>query len=237
VTPAEDRRQTPGTSAEELRRAIVRAAAPLLGDRDALTTAQLAAAAGTEEAVLLRLFADKDAIIRECIDVLRASIEAVLDPSRLLRELESIPVEQPLAPRLVRVIDALDAHHARIRTGLVAWRDSLAPAPDPAAPGTTPVGGAAPTPGASSAGERGGQPFGRDYLRAVARLDVIDRAVTRLVEPDQERLRLPAATVAQAFLGMSSDAARGSLPEGSRPSAEQFVDLFLHGALTPTDRA
>ena len=58
------------------------------------------------------------------------------------------------------------------------------------------------------------------------------QAVARVLEPDEQRLRLPAHVLAVAFVGMVFDGVRpAALGEEPLP-AEQIVDLFLHGALS-----
>jgi AcrR family transcriptional regulator len=199
------------TNPEGLRETIVWAALPLIGEYDTLTTAQIAEAAGIDEATLLAVFDDKDAVIQACIATVKAHITAAFDPTQVLQKLNSISVDQPLATRLAEVIDSLDAYYGRIRTKLDALRD----------PNTRPTPGAA---------------FSRDDFRAVGRLPEICQAVARLLEPDQQHLRLPAEALAEAFLGMSLGAARTPHPDRSPLPTERLVDLFLHGALSTTER-
>jgi AcrR family transcriptional regulator len=49
---------------EQFRRTIARAALPLLAEYETLTTAQIAEAAGIDEADLLAVYADKEAVMR-----------------------------------------------------------------------------------------------------------------------------------------------------------------------------
>src|SRR4051794_156372 len=104
MTPTTERRRAPGMTAEQRRETIVRAALPLLAEQGAaVTTAQIARAAGIGEATIFRVFADKN-------EVLQACIAAVLDSTTVLQELQSISLEQPLAARLIQAVDALDAY-------------------------------------------------------------------------------------------------------------------------------
>jgi hypothetical protein len=136
-----------------------------------------------------------------------------------VQELHSIPLDQPLAARLVEAIDALDTYHDRIGT-LLAPVDTA---------GTQ---HRAPTPDRDAAGEPRTRRSHHEDLPAVARMDVIYEAVTKLLEPDQQHLRLPAGTLADAFLGLYSGRKRTAHPDPSRLPARQLVDLFMHGALT-----
>ncbi|MFL5334099.1 MAG: TetR/AcrR family transcriptional regulator, partial [Geminicoccaceae bacterium] len=128
---SEDDPSPSGMNSEQLREAIMRAATPLMAEYDTVTTAQIAHAAGIDEAALLRVFDDKDAVLRACMAVLQTSLAAALDPSQVLRELNSISVQQPLTGRLVEAVEALDAYHVRMRTDLDALRQSFTlPRPD-----------------------------------------------------------------------------------------------------------
>jgi hypothetical protein len=146
--------------------------------------------------------------------LLQNSIAEALDPAGVVHELESVSRDQPLAMRLVTIIQALDAYYLRIRTDL----ESVI------LPGST-----------GTVGDGHLRSLGRDDFRIVGRLEVISQAVARLMEPDQQHLRLPAGILAEAFLGMSLGAARTPLPNRSPLPATQLVDLFLHWVLIPTD--
>jgi AcrR family transcriptional regulator len=216
---------------EHLRETIVQAAIPLITEWDTVTTAQIARAAGIDEATLLRVFDDKDAVLTAALQV---HVMTALDPTQVVQDLQSIRLDQPLAARLAEAIDALDTYHGRLVTFLAPLDASGTPQPRP-------------TPEDGTAGEPRTRQFDRADLRAAARMDVIGQAVTKLLEPDQEHLRLPAGTLADAFLGLYSGRRRTPHPDPSRlpteqpqPSqlpAEQLVDLFMHGALTTTNPA
>jgi hypothetical protein len=210
-----------GTNPEQLRETIVQAAIPLIAEWDAVTTAQLARAARTDEATLLRVFNDNNAVL---IAAAQAHMMTALDPTQVLQDLESIPLHQPLAARLVEAIDALDTYHRRIVTFLTPSDAS----------GTPPR---QPTPAGATNGEPRTRQLNREDLRSAARIDVIGQAVTKLLEPDQDHLRLPAETLADAFLGLYSGRKRTPHTAPSQLPAEQLVDLFIHGALTATNRA
>jgi AcrR family transcriptional regulator len=205
-------------SPEQLREAIVRAAMPLMADYETVTTAQFAQAADIDEATLLRVFDDKDAVMEACMAAIYTAVGAALDPSRVLRELESISIDQPLAARLVEAIEALDAYHVGIRTDMEALNASFLP------------------PDTGTGGERH-RSVDRDEFRAASRLVESRELIATLLEPDQEQLRLPADVLADAFLGMSLGATRTRHPDGTPLPARQVVELFLHGALTTTGPA
>jgi AcrR family transcriptional regulator len=197
-------------SPEQRREAVIRAALPLVAEYGAaVTTAQIARAAGIGEATIFRVFDDKDAVLQACV-------ATALDPTQVLQELQSISLDQSLAARLVEAIDALDAHLGRIGTVIGALQAS-------GTPNRRPTSGTDDRPPTRSSG--------RDTAQAATR-----QAVTELFEPDQGRLRLPAETLADAFVGLFFGRGAGSRQRQADVATEQLVDLFLHGALT-TDPA
>jgi AcrR family transcriptional regulator len=210
-----------GMNPQRLRETITRAAIPLLAEWNAVTPTRIAHAAGIDEATFLTVFTDKDAALTAALQELMMT---ALDPTQFVRELRAIPRELPVATRLTEAVGALDAYHGRIVTALAPLDAS-----DPQQ--------GHPTPDRGTAGERGTQQINRADFRAAARLDVIRDAVTDLLEPDQEHLRLPIPTLAEAFLGLYSGRKRTPRLEPSPLPAEQLVDLFLHGAMTSTDQA
>lgn len=199
TTETEGRRRAPGMSAEQRREAVVRAALPLVAEHGAaVTTAQIARAAGIGEATVFRVFDDKNAVLKACV-------AAALDPTVVLQELRSIPLDQPLAVRLVEAADALEAHFGRMGTVLHALHASghvMHREPPPVD------------------GRQRSQTATRD-------------AIVELFEPDQESLRLPVETLADAFLGLLFPMRSGARGTPPAVAIEDLVDLFLYGALKP----
>ncbi|MFJ5924587.1 TetR/AcrR family transcriptional regulator [Kitasatospora sp. NPDC092948] len=138
-TPTEPRRRAPSMDAERRREMIVRAALPLVVEYGgAVTTRQIARAAGIGEGTVFRVFADKDAVLDACV-------AEALRPEPALDELAAIPLTLPLPDRLVEAAAALRAHLDRLGALLGALyatngraRTRTGPAPDRAA-GTLPV--------------------------------------------------------------------------------------------------
>ena len=93
---------------DERRDMIVRAALPLVGEYGtAVTTAQIARAAGIGEATIFRVFDDKEALLDACV------VEA-LRTDRVVAEIRAIPLDQPLPARLAEAAAALDGYLARM---------------------------------------------------------------------------------------------------------------------------
>jgi AcrR family transcriptional regulator len=192
--------RAPGMSPEQRREMIVHAALPLVAEfGSAVTTAQVARAAGIGEATIFRVFADKDALLGACI------LEA-LDSTTVLHELHGIPLDQPLAARLVEAVDALRAHFNRIGTVIGALQSS----------------------GYKSGRQhRSAPPTGREDSQ-----DAVREAVDELFEPDTADLRLPVRTHTDMFLSLMFG--RGRAVADANLSPETLVELFLYGALRST---
>lgn len=55
-------------------------------------------------------------------------------------------------------------------------------------------------------------------------------ALAELFEPERDRLRLPAGQIASLFMGLLFSRSRPQAGPDA-PSMEEFLDVFLHGAL------
>jgi AcrR family transcriptional regulator len=178
---------------------IVAATLPLVAEYGAaVTTSQIARAAGIGEGTIFRVFADKDELLDAC------AVEA-MNPDHVLRELASIPLDEPLAARLTQAAEALRAHLERMGTVIGALHSS--------SHRRERTSGDRPNPGNREAS-----------MRATY------EAVTELIEPDRAVLRPEPAKIASVFLGMLFTWPRLASRD-AEPLPEELVDILLHGTV------
>ncbi|MCW3818231.1 TetR/AcrR family transcriptional regulator [Micromonospora sp. DR5-3] len=172
--PAPHRRRAPGMSPDQRRAMIVRAALPLLATHGAaVTTAQVARAAGIGEATVFRAFPDKDALLDACV-------AEALHPGAALADLAAIPLTQPLGDRLTAAATALRAHLDRIGAVLAAAHAA----------------------GRPGRGQRDVPPVRDRASGREESVDAVRAAVAALFAPEGDRLRLPADQLAVLFLAV-----------------------------------
>ncbi|MBP2179878.1 AcrR family transcriptional regulator [Amycolatopsis magusensis] len=108
MNPPQTKRRAPAMGVEQRREMIVRAVLPLVAEHGAaITTSQIARAAGIGEGTIFRAFKDKDELLDACI------AEAVR-PDTALQAIAEIPIEQPLRERLIEAAATLSAHLERM---------------------------------------------------------------------------------------------------------------------------
>jgi AcrR family transcriptional regulator len=190
-------------SPEQRRAMIVAAALPLVAEYGAkVTTSQVAKYAGIGEATIFRVFTDKE-------ELLDAVLAAALRHDHVIREIASIPLDQPLAGRLAEAAEALGAHLTRLMSVRGALHTSGYRHDRREHPGLVHKGGRE----AAVAG--------------------IQEAISELFEPDDQALRVPREQAASMFLGLLFSRSR---PEaGGALSTPELVDTFLYGAVSPRD--
>jgi AcrR family transcriptional regulator len=193
-------------SPEQRRMMIIATTLPLVAEYGtAVTTAQIARAAGIGEATIFRVFADKDELVDACM-------AAALRPDHVVGEIASIPLDQPLADRLTEAADALQAHLSRI--GALA--------------------GALYASGHRRRGGEGPERRQPDPGARERSMEAVRDAVAELLEPEAASLRLPAAQVAAVFLGLLYTRPRTGGPDepSAAELVDVFLHGALkHGAL------
>lgn len=101
------RRAAPLAPAER-RAAIIEATIPLLRTHGlAVTSRQIAEAAGVAEGTLFSVFDDKESLIA-------AAVDAALDPASTVAQIAEIELDRPLAERLVAAVEVLQARFAEV---------------------------------------------------------------------------------------------------------------------------
>ncbi|MBP2708467.1 helix-turn-helix transcriptional regulator [Microbispora sp. RL4-1S] len=220
---------------DQRRAMIVAATLPLVAEYGgAVTTSQIARAAGIGEGTIFRVFADKEELMDACV------IEA-MNPDHVLRELGSISLDDPLPARLTDAGEALRAHLVRMGTVLGALHAAghgrgRGEGERPAARGGAARRGSADdssgSGGSGSGGSDGGGSDGGGSVRGrEASLKATRDAVADLIEPDREALRVEPEKFVTIFLGMLFS--RFPSPSGDLdPTTGELVDVLLHGALT-----
>ncbi|WP_406214682.1 TetR family transcriptional regulator [Streptomyces decoyicus] len=221
---------------------IVAAALPLVAEYGAaVTTSQIARAAGIGEATIFRAFKDKDEVLDACV------AEAV-GTDHVLRELASISLDEPLAGRLTEAAEALRAHLERLGTVIGALhasghrrgrqpgagpRDADRPRRDGDGP---PRDGDGPRRDSDRPPRDGGGPpqdaDGPPRDSRAESVTVLRNAVVELIEPDRAAFRLSPEKVAAAFLGLLFTRLQTPAAEADAPlTPDELIDVLLHGAL------
>lgn len=197
---------------EDRRSAILVAAIPLLRTRGtAVTTRELADAAGVAEGTLFRVFVDKEALVR-------AAIEQALDPVPVINQLAAIDSDAGLRAALTEAAAILQARSGDIAM-LLSMSHELSGGRSPHGP-HGPHGPHAHPPGRHP-------------------VEMVVQAVAALLHPHAGRLRLEPMVCAHTLVGLVM-ASNHPLTARATPVAtpEQIVELFLDGALdrpSPTE--
>lgn len=174
----------------------------------AVTTRDLAAAAGVAEGTLFRVFEDKATLLRE-------AVLAAIDPSQMLAPLNQIDPDLPLEERVVEILRISQARVERT----VAWMSMLHQ-----------LGSPEQVPG------HHGPPPEWQERRRVVRAAIRDETM-RLLAPDAGSLRIDLQSAADLLETLLTGAAvravedsRSGVP-GSSPSPQALAAMYLSGVV------
>ena len=110
--------RAPALSPQDRRASLVAVTLPLLREHGAaLTTRQVAEAAGVAEGTVFRAFGSKEELVHACV-------EAACDTTVVLERLRAIDPSLPLDERLVAAVTAMQAHVERLIGLMVTLRST-----------------------------------------------------------------------------------------------------------------
>jgi AcrR family transcriptional regulator len=215
-------RRAPAMSVEDRRATIVAAALPLLADHGAaVTTSQIAAAAGIAEGTVFRAFRDKRELFLACA---RAAMRA----DTQVAEINGIPAQAPIAERLTEAMEIVSGYQKRLWSVFQAVRASGIELGH----GDFESEKDSESNSADSGKADDGPPAGakQGFMQVAA-------AIAEMLGAERDQLRTTPELAARLLLGLGltnqmQDARFGD----SIAETAEVVDLFLHGVLNGIDK-
>jgi AcrR family transcriptional regulator len=190
---------------QDRRAAILTAALPLVRQHGrAVTTRQIAVAAGIAEGTIFRVFPDKEALILAVAD-------RALSSDGVLAGLRAIDPALPLQDRLVKIVDVLSERLTAVFELMSALGMDRPP----------------PTPGTDASAEAR-----KHHDLRLERQQQMMIEVTTLLTPDASHLRYPPERTAQLIRLFTFAARHPTITGENVLPSEQIADVLLHGVVS-----
>ena len=206
----EKRRRAPAMTLEQRRKAIVASTLPLLIEHGgAVSTSQIAAAAGIAEGTVFRAFKDKQELLIECM-------RAGMNSDEEVAHIDGIDRTLPLADRLTEGVETIGGYLNRV------WQIGQA----------MQAGGIDREDMNRRMHADGDGP--REHAGPPPQFLQVNDAIARLFKPGE--LRLPPDQAGRLLLGLVLTNRMGTNFGAPVSEPVDLVDLFLHGAIKPDTR-
>ena len=204
ASPTPRRRRVPAMPPDERRAAIITATLPLLREHGlAVSTRQIAEAAGVAEGTIFGVFPDKKSLIQ-------ATMLSAFDPAPLERLLAECDASTDLRTRMHAIADAVTRRLVENPGLFIAMRRA-----------------------GSAHREQGHHPPPDSFFAELnkSRQRMLN-AITNAIEPDRDRLRLPPSVIATLLTAMLAAGAHGGGFGDSEPiDPHEIVTALLDGLL------